>query len=186
MANMAVHQQSCMALLRGRAGGVTPSSIAQPLGLRRCSSAARQARKRKAQARKKLNNTPLMQPPPPASSFPAYSPAQRDFFSFEVLHQSRKSAARVGRIHTPHGVVDTPGFVGVATNGALKALDHGLADAAGLQLMFCNTYHLLLQPGPDVVGAAGGLHNFIGRSQDRPIITDSGGFQVEPQPEPQP
>ncbi len=95
---------------------------------------------------------------------------------FEVLHTSRKSGARVGRIHTPHGIIDTPNFVAVGTNGTLKALDSDMVDSIGLQLMFCNTYHLLLQPGPDVVQKAGGLHSFIGRKM--PIITDSGGFQV--------
>lgn len=97
-------------------------------------------------------------------------------FSFEILHTSKKSRARVGRISTPHGVIDTPGFVAVGTNGTLKALDNHLVDEIGLQLMFCNTYHMLLQPGPEVVRAAGGLHQFIQRKG--PIITDSGGFQV--------
>ncbi len=82
----------------------------------------------------------------------------------------------MGRIHTPHGVIDTPNFVAVGTNGTLKALDNQMVDSIGLQLMFCNTYHLLLQPGPDVVRRAGGLHKFINRKM--PIITDSGGFQV--------
>jgi queuine tRNA-ribosyltransferase len=106
----------------------------------------------------------------------AYEP--RDFFRFELVHQSKKpgSRARVGRIHTPHGVIDTPAFVAVGTNGTLKAVDHDTAQAAGVQLMFMNTYHLLLQPGPEIVQAAGGLHKFINRQQ--PIITDSGGFQV--------
>ncbi len=97
-------------------------------------------------------------------------------FRFELLHQSKKSRARVGRIHTPHGIIDTPNFVAVGTNGTLKALDNRMVDSIGLQLMFCNTYHLLLQPGPDVVRRAGGLHRFINRQM--PIITDSGGFQV--------
>src|SRR5580704_340585 len=97
-------------------------------------------------------------------------------FRFEIIHQSSKSRARVGRIHTPHGIIDTPNFVAVGTNGTLKALDNRMVDSIGLQLMFCNTYHLLLQPGPDVVRRAGGLHRFINRSM--PIITDSGGFQV--------
>lgn len=100
-----------------------------------------------------------------------------DYFRFEIVHVSKKSGARVGRIHTPHGVIDTPGFVAVGTNAALKAVDGLWADAEGLQLMFCNTYHLLLHPGPEVVEAAGGLHKFMGRP-DRPLITDSGGFQV--------
>lgn len=97
-------------------------------------------------------------------------------FRFEIIHVSKKSRARVGRIHTPHGVIDTPNFVAVGTNGTLKALDNRMVDSIGLQLMFCNTYHLLLQPGPEVVQRAGGLHKFINRQM--PIITDSGGFQV--------
>lgn len=97
-------------------------------------------------------------------------------FRFEVLHTSRKSRARVGRIHTPHGIIDTPNFVAVGTNGTLKGLDNRAVDEIGLQLMFCNTYHLLLQPGVEVVRRAGGIHRFINRNM--PIITDSGGFQV--------
>ncbi len=97
-------------------------------------------------------------------------------FRFELIHQSKKSRARVGRIHTPHGIIDTPNFVAVGTNGTLKALDNRMVDSIGLQLMFCNTYHLLLQPGPEVIRRAGGLHRFINRKM--PIITDSGGFQV--------
>ena len=97
-------------------------------------------------------------------------------FSFQVLHTSNKSRARVGRITTPHGMIDTPNFVAVGTNGTIKALDNEMVDSIGLQLMFCNTYHLLLQPGPQIVQQAGGLHKFINRKL--PIITDSGGFQV--------
>lgn len=97
-------------------------------------------------------------------------------FRFELLHRSTKSRARVGRIHTPHGIIDTPNFVAVGTNGTLKALDNALVNDIGLQLMFCNTYHMLLQPGTEIVRQAGGLHKFINRKL--PIITDSGGFQV--------
>lgn len=82
----------------------------------------------------------------------------------------------MGKIHTPHGVIDTPNFVAVGTNGTLKALDNKTVHDIGLQLMFCNTYHLLLQPGTEVVRDAGGIHSFINRKL--PIITDSGGFQV--------
>ncbi|MBS0616471.1 MAG: tRNA-guanosine(34) transglycosylase [Verrucomicrobia bacterium] len=95
---------------------------------------------------------------------------------FEILHRSKKSSARVGKLRTPHGVIDTPNFVAVGTNGTLKALDNATVEEIGLQLMFCNTYHLLLQPGTDVVREAGGLHTYIQRRL--PIITDSGGFQV--------
>jgi queuine tRNA-ribosyltransferase len=97
-------------------------------------------------------------------------------FRFELIHTSSKSRARVGRIHTPHGIIDTPNFVGVGTNATLKALESTIVDQLGLQLMFCNTYHLMVQPGSEIIKAAGGLHSFIGRKG--PIITDSGGFQV--------
>jgi queuine tRNA-ribosyltransferase len=102
--------------------------------------------------------------------------AMTAYFRYEILHRSSKSRARVGRIYTPHGIIDTPNFVAVGTNGTLKALDNRMVDSIGLQLMFCNTYHLLLQPGVEVVRRAGGLHKFIHRTL--PIITDSGGFQV--------
>jgi queuine tRNA-ribosyltransferase len=98
------------------------------------------------------------------------------YFSFELIHTSKKSRARVGRIHTPHGIIDTPNFVGVGTHGTLKTLDNSQVENIGLQLMFCNTYHLMLQPGTEVIRKAGGLHTFIQRNM--PIITDSGGFQV--------
>ncbi len=97
-------------------------------------------------------------------------------FSFELIHQSKKSHARVGVIHTPHGQIHTPSFVAVGTNGTLKAIDNAFVSALGLELMFCNTYHLMVHPGADVVKNMGGLHSFIQR--DCPIITDSGGFQV--------
>lgn len=97
-------------------------------------------------------------------------------FHFELIHQSSKSRARVGKIHTPHGIIDTPNFVGVGTNAALKAVDPQVVEQLGLQLMFCNTYHLMLQPGTKTIAQAGGLHKFINRSG--PLITDSGGFQV--------
>ena len=83
----------------------------------------------------------------------------------------------MGRIHTPHGIIDTPGFVAVATNGALKGVDFRDAALANQQLVFANTYHLLLHPGADIIAEAGGIHKWTQRL-DRPFITDSGGFQV--------
>jgi len=137
------------------------------------------ARTRKHQKKNKhQNNTTITYPPPPDSStFPSWSYTPRPFFEFEILHQSTKSSARVGRIHTPHGTIDTPGYVAVATNAALKGVDIRDADTVGQQLIFCNTYHLLLQPGTEVVEGAGGLHKFMNR-KNGPLITDSGGFQV--------
>lgn len=127
----------------------------------------------------KANREPPPPPPPApdASEFPDWAFEPRDFFRFEILHQSTKSQARVGRIHTPHGFIDTPGFVAVATNGALKGVDFRDADEAGQQLIFANTYHLLLHPGADIIREAGGIHKFTNR-QNGPFITDSGGFQV--------
>lgn len=100
---------------------------------------------------------------------------QKPFF-FEIIHQSKKSRARVGRIHTPHGIIDTPNFVAVGTNATLKGLDSKTVSDIGLQLMFCNTYHLMLQPGSKTIEKLGGLHTFMHRQM--PLITDSGGFQV--------
>ena len=125
------------------------------------------------------NSTRATTTPPPLpepSDFPDWAYEPRSFFRFELLHESSKSGARVGRIHTPHGVIDTPGFVAVATNGALKGVDFRDADKAGQQLIFCNTYHLLLHPGSEIIRDAGGIHKFTNRQA--PFITDSGGFQV--------
>ena len=102
-----------------------------------------------------------------------------DFFHHEILHVSKKqgSRARVGRLHTPHGTVETPGFVVVGTNGAVKFVDHRQASDAGMELMFANTLHLILHPGVETMEKAGGLHKLMGR-EHKPLITDSGGFQI--------
>ena len=76
-------------------------------------------------------------------------------------HAPNTVAPQVGRIHTPHGVIDTPGFVPVGTNAALKHVDQRAPAAAGVQLMFVNTYHMLVHPGSEVVAAAGGLHKVV-------------------------
>ncbi len=96
--------------------------------------------------------------------------------NFELIYQSKKSAARVGRIHTPHGIIETPNFVPVGTHGTIKALDSSVVNNLNVQLMFCNTYHLMVHPGTELIKTAGGLHNFMQRTG--PLITDSGGFQV--------
>lgn len=114
--------------------------------------------------------------PPPSAFPPRASDHTEDYFRFEVLHNSSRSDARVGKIYTSHGVIDTPAFVPVGTNGAIKAVSSDQAMKAGVQLMFANTYHLLVHPGASTIEAAGGLHSFMRR--DAPIITDSGGFQV--------
>ena len=95
-------------------------------------------------------------------------------FGFRITH--RDGAARCGELRTAHGVVHTPAFMPVGTRGAVKALTHRDLLDVGAQLMLANTYHLQLRPGVDLIARHGGLHQFIG--WDRPILTDSGGYQV--------
>lgn len=97
-------------------------------------------------------------------------------FKFEILKRSKRSKARVGKIHTAHGVVNTPVFLPVGTLGAVKAMPPRDLNEIGAEMILSNTYHLLLRPGPDLVKQAGGLHKFM--NWDKPILTDSGGFQV--------
>lgn len=154
------------------------------------------------------------EPPPSPTTFPAWRPL--DFFHFEILHQSRRSNARVGRcvdmhmhthaygpllcavrslhcnapstvapqvgrIHTPHGVIDTPGFVPVGTNAALKHVDQRAPAAAGVQLMFVNTYHMLVHPGSEVVAAAGGLHKVVSPNPNPNQVPPAAGRAARPQ-----
>ena len=84
--------------------------------------------------------------------------------------------ARLGRLQTPHGAVDTPQFMPVGTQATVKSLTPGDLRAAGTQILLANTYHLSLRPGHERIAALGGLHRFMG--WDGPILTDSGGFQV--------
>ena len=101
-------------------------------------------------------------------------PQPDSLFSFRVTH--RDGAARAGEIRTPHGVVRTPAFAPVGTRGAVRGLTHRDVVGLGAELVLANTYHLQLRPGSGLVARAGGLHRFIG--WDRPILTDSGGYQV--------
>ena len=84
--------------------------------------------------------------------------------------------ARRGVLTTPHGTVETPAFMPVGTQGAVKGITHQDLEAIGVQILLSNTYHLYLRPGDDLIARRGGLHRFIG--WDRPILTDSGGYQV--------
>jgi queuine tRNA-ribosyltransferase len=95
-------------------------------------------------------------------------------FSFHITRTS--GAARRGVLTTPHGSVQTPCFMPVGTQGAVKALTHRDLDGVGAEIILANTYHLYLRPGADRIGRLGGLHSFIGWS--KPILTDSGGYQV--------
>jgi queuine tRNA-ribosyltransferase len=95
-------------------------------------------------------------------------------FSFRVI--ATDGAARTGEIATPHGVVRTPAFMPVGTQGAIKGVHHDDVRASGADIMLANTYHLMLRPSAERVAALGGLHAFM--NWPLPIITDSGGFQV--------
>jgi len=95
-------------------------------------------------------------------------------FAFHVTHTD--GAARRGELRTPHGVVQTPAFMPVGTQGAVKGVTHRDLVACGAEILLGNTYHLYLRPGGDLIARRGGLHRFIG--WDRPILTDSGGYQV--------
>ena len=96
--------------------------------------------------------------------------------NFQVLKTDTRTRARLGRLFTPHGTVETPVFMDVGTLGTVKALEPRDLGELGTQVVLGNTYHLMLRPGAAVLAAAGGLHRFMG--WDGPILTDSGGFQV--------
>jgi queuine tRNA-ribosyltransferase len=102
------------------------------------------------------------------------TPSAASALAFDVV--ARHGDARAGVLHTAHGVVRTPAFVAVGTQGSVKGVAPDGVAQAGTQLLFANTYHLYLRPGAEVVAAHGGLHRFM--NWDRPILTDSGGFQV--------
>ena len=97
-------------------------------------------------------------------------------FEFELLHTDRYTGARRGRLHTPHGDIETPVYMPVGTQASVKTLSPEEVLGAGSQIILSNTYHLHLRPGEDLMEKAGGLHSFM--KWDRPILTDSGGFQV--------
>src|SRR5256885_4765528 len=94
-------------------------------------------------------------------------------FDFRVTYTD--GGARRGIMTTPHGVVETPAFMPVGTQGAVKGVTHRDLEALGAQILLSNTYHLYLRPGDDLIARRGGLHRFIGWS--KPILTDSGGYQ---------
>lgn len=97
--------------------------------------------------------------------------------TYELLHQDKKTGARRGIVHTPHGDIQTPVFMPVGTQATVKSMTpEELKEEVGAQIILSNTYHLYLRPGDELVKEAGGLHNFM--RWDRPILTDCGGFQV--------
>ncbi len=104
---------------------------------------------------------------PHAARFPVY---------YEPVHVCRQSGARLGRVHTPHGVIETPEFMPVGTQATVKGMSPEELKSMGVNILLSNTYHLWMRPGSDIVREAGGLHRFM--NWDRAILTDSGGFQV--------
>ena len=96
-------------------------------------------------------------------------------FSFEVKQKS-SGFARIGELVTPHGKIETPVFMPVGTQATVKGLEPEEIKSLGAQIILSNTYHLYMRPGTEIIGHAGGLHKFM--NWDKPILTDSGGFQV--------
>ena len=97
-------------------------------------------------------------------------------FSYEIIKECPHTHARAGILHTPHGDIETPIFMPVGTQATVKGLKPEDLKDVGAQIILSNTYHLYLRPGHEIVKQAGGLHKFM--NWDRPILTDSGGFQV--------
>lgn len=97
-------------------------------------------------------------------------------FSYEVIKQDSKYGARAGILHTPHGDIETPIYMPVGTQATVKGVLPRDLKEAGAEIILSNTYHLYMRPGDEIVNKAGGLHKFM--NWDRPILTDSGGFQV--------
>ncbi len=110
------------------------------------------------------------------SGQPGSSQPGQATFRFELLHVDRHCGARLGRLITPHGEVQLPAFMPVGTQATVKGLTTAMLLETGTEILLGNTYHLALRPGESVVEKMGGLHKFMG--WDRPILTDSGGFQI--------
>ena len=101
---------------------------------------------------------------------------QSSSFPFELLNADTKTSARRGRLRLPHGDVETPAFMPVGTQGTVKGLTIDQVEKTGAHILLGNTYHLSLRPGSNLIAEQGGLHRFMG--WDKPILTDSGGFQI--------
>lgn len=97
-------------------------------------------------------------------------------FQFTIHYKSKNNQARVGSLLTPHGIVETPAFIFCATKAAIKAVSPIDMQMSGTQFILANTYHLMIQPGDETIAKFGGLHKFMG--WNRPMLTDSGGFQI--------
>ncbi len=97
-------------------------------------------------------------------------------FHYELIKECKESGARLGKVHTPHGAINTPIFMPVGTQATVKTMSSEDLLKMDANIILANTYHLYLRPGQEIMEKAGGLHHFM--NWDRPILTDSGGFQV--------
>jgi queuine tRNA-ribosyltransferase len=97
-------------------------------------------------------------------------------FHFSSSNLSRKDRQRLGILHTPHGDILTPSFIFCATKGAMKGITQDIMKQEHTQIILSNTYHLLLQPGSNIIYQLGGLQKFLG--WNKPMLTDSGGYQI--------
>lgn len=129
---------------------------------------AEAAKKPSRSDRKRAANRPIIVPAPEKMDWPN--------FGFEILHSDFNSKARVGRMTTPHGVIETPNYIFCGTKATIKGLTMTQVREAHTDIILANTYHMMIQPGADIVAAHGGLHKFNG--WDGPMMTDSGGFQI--------
>ncbi len=96
--------------------------------------------------------------------------------TYELIKKDKKTGARLGKLHTPHGIIETPIFMPVGTQASVKAMSPEELLEINAQIILSNTYHLFIRPGHQLIEEAGGLHKFM--NWNRPILTDSGGFQV--------
>ena len=95
---------------------------------------------------------------------------------FELIKESKRTKARLGKLYTSHGIIDTPVFMPVGTQATVKAMTPRELERLSIQIILCNSYHLYLRPGYNLIAQVGGLHKFIGWKGG--ILTDSGGFQI--------
>lgn len=101
---------------------------------------------------------------------------EKDYFKYELLHSDKKTGARAGLLTTPHGIIETPIFMPVGTNSAVKSLTCDQIEATGAQIILANSYHLYLRAGTKRIRDFGGIHGWM--NWNKPVLTDSGGFQV--------
>jgi len=119
-------------------------------------------------SRRRKKEQPIVVPSPQNLEYPN--------FKFETLHRDPASRARLGRLTTPHGTIETPNFIFCGTKASIKNVSTDAMREARTDIILANTYHLMIQPGADLVEKMGGLHKFM--QWDGPMMTDSGGFQI--------